>query len=105
MTQQPPPYMPPGWYPDPQMANTVRYWNGRGWTQDAAPMNTPAAQVPKQDSSALIAVGIFGGLFLPILGWIIGVVLLARNEIGGGIASILFGVVSFYVWFNYLNGV
>lgn len=26
-----------GWYPDPQMAGTRRYWDGSAWTQDVAP--------------------------------------------------------------------
>lgn len=40
----------PGWYPDPEMAQTRRYWNGSAWTDHRAPAetirvsrNTPAA--------------------------------------------------------------
>jgi hypothetical protein len=27
----------PGWYDDPQDPNTLRYWDGQGWTQDRQP--------------------------------------------------------------------
>lgn len=33
---------PPGWYPDPQAPDTVRWWDGTGWTEHAGPA-TPAA--------------------------------------------------------------
>lgn len=31
------PTTPPGWYPDPQDANLVRYFDGTTWTQQTAP--------------------------------------------------------------------
>lgn len=31
-----------GWYPDPKMANTRRYWDGERWTENVA----PAAEAP-----------------------------------------------------------
>lgn len=37
MTTQPAP-TPPGWYPDPGAVNTMRYWDGRSWTPQSAPM-------------------------------------------------------------------
>lgn len=33
----------PGWYPDPNMAATQRYWDGERWTEHVAPLATPAA--------------------------------------------------------------
>lgn len=32
---------PPGWYPDPAAVNTMRYWDGRSWTSQSAPMMAP----------------------------------------------------------------
>lgn len=32
----------PGWYPDPQAAGQVRYWDGSGWTEHVQPAGTPA---------------------------------------------------------------
>lgn len=35
---------PAGWYPDPDMAGTQRYWTGSSWTEHRAPL-APAAPV------------------------------------------------------------
>lgn len=37
---------PPNWYPDPQRAGFLRYWNGTDWTSDQAP--APAADATEQ---------------------------------------------------------
>jgi hypothetical protein len=31
-----PPFIPPGWYPDPYRAGGIRFWDGRGWTPAVA---------------------------------------------------------------------
>lgn len=31
---------PAGWFPDPEMANTLRYWDGSRWTDHRAPATT-----------------------------------------------------------------
>jgi Protein of unknown function (DUF2510) len=28
---------PPDWYPDPEQPHTLRYWDGKGWTEQRAP--------------------------------------------------------------------
>ena len=35
--------IPPGWYPDGSPANTMRYWDGRAWTEMELPPQTEAA--------------------------------------------------------------
>ncbi len=52
---------PPGWYPDPEMAATQRYWDGATWTDHRAP-GSPQAPVaatkrrgPRKMTWALIA--------------------------------------------------
>lgn len=35
--------MPAGWYADPQVMGTLRYWDGARWTEHTAPMPPPAA--------------------------------------------------------------
>jgi hypothetical protein len=40
----------PGWYPDPQQANTMRYWDGAAWTADVRPMPLPATSGPVRPS-------------------------------------------------------
>lgn len=48
-----------GWYRDPRMAGTQRYWDGSAWTDNVAPLPPPA---PKQrgvlGSARIVALGI-----------------------------------------------
>lgn len=68
--------MPPaGWYKDPSMVNTRRYWDGEKWTeqrQEAPPVEP--VQPWKVIASVLVA------LFIPILGFIIGIAMLWRSR-------------------------
>ena len=36
----------PGWYPDPAAPGQARFWDGRGWSDQAAPAPTPASPGP-----------------------------------------------------------
>ena len=38
--------VPPGWYPDPDMGPTQRYWDGHAWTGDPVPLDRPAGWYP-----------------------------------------------------------
>jgi hypothetical protein len=38
---------PAGWYPDPQQAATLRYWDGTTWTMHRAPGPLPLVTAPK----------------------------------------------------------
>jgi hypothetical protein len=44
----------PGWYPDPEYPAYQRYWDGRQWTDDRAPMAPPAAAGQPPSVEALI---------------------------------------------------
>lgn len=35
--------VPAGWYADPQVTGTLRYWDGTRWTEHTAPMPPPTA--------------------------------------------------------------
>lgn len=51
-TMSPP--TPPDWYPDPQNASLVRWWDGQRWTehvQQARPQSAPPPSLPVQPSS------------------------------------------------------
>jgi Protein of unknown function (DUF2510) len=37
----------PGWYPDPQDRNLMRYFDGRAWTSATAPREYPTLAPPK----------------------------------------------------------
>lgn len=54
---------PPGWYPDPYMANTQRFWDGERWTEQAAPAPpTPKSAPGMQKGIAVVAIGILVAL-------------------------------------------
>ena len=59
MTQFP----PPGWYEDPTVQATLRYWDGQTWT-DGPPPSTPQERRDTSQATALMVVA-FGlaGLF------------------------------------------
>ena len=52
---------PAGWYPDPKMAQTQRYWDGEKWGDNVAPMpNTSAASSSSGSSPLLIGLVLAG---------------------------------------------
>lgn len=53
-----------GWYPDPVMADTRRYWDGSRWTDHIAPGVTPAP--PRESDTVLVAGWICAVLFPPV---------------------------------------
>lgn len=43
MTAPPPPSgVPAGWYPDPELSSTLRYWDGGQWTEHRSPISAAA---------------------------------------------------------------
>jgi hypothetical protein len=36
----------PGWYPDPEQAKTQRYWDGKKWTEQRAPLGNASSSEP-----------------------------------------------------------
>ena len=59
----------PGWYPDPEMAGTNRYWDGGQWTEHRAP-STYATAVQAQQKS--MGAGYALAILFPIGGFIYG---------------------------------
>jgi hypothetical protein len=48
----PPPTMPPpGWYPDPEITDTQRYWDGAEWTEHRAPLTAVEGVVERLEKS------------------------------------------------------
>lgn len=103
----PPVSTPAGWYPDPSMVNTERYWDGHRWTGQVAPSGTlPSHQTrpdagatePAQGSFGLFVFGLFSALFLPLIGFVIGVILLTkpRSE-AAGVACMILSLVGFMI--------
>lgn len=53
----------PGWYPHPQMANTLRYWDGKAWTDQVAP--APVAAPPSRSGPGVFTIAV--GVLLAVL--------------------------------------
>lgn len=74
---------PAGWYPHPSMASTQCYWDGQAWTAHTAPVAPQPFVMPQQPvSDTLIGAGYVAALFLPIAGFVIGIVVLAKGGRG-----------------------
>lgn len=62
----------PDWYPDPSMANTLRYWDGQKWTDHIAPVSEPngdpsghmASTAQSRTIAVMIVVGAVIGLIM-----------------------------------------
>ena len=46
------PPTPAGWYPDPEQAGQLRYWDGGRWTEHRSPIQAPAAPVAPEPPQA-----------------------------------------------------
>ena len=56
-----------------------------------------------RDNSGLIAVGFITALLIPIIGFVIGLVLTARDENKWGVRIIVGSIGAFLLWMNYLS--
>jgi small-conductance mechanosensitive channel len=82
------------------MPYTQGYWDGTRWTEHTAPMaQRPFVMPAQQVSDTMIGVGYVASLFLPIVGFVIGIVVLAkggRSQVHGGammaISLVVFGL-------------
>ena len=76
--------VPPGWYPDPEMAGTQRYWDGARWSDHVAPdsagQHRPGAS--RADSN-LETWGWLGAIFLTPVGFIIAIVMMSKGQAVG----------------------
>lgn len=78
---------PAGWYQDANNPALQQYWDGQQWTDARRP--TPE---PDKGSTALVVVGYITAVFLPIVGFILGIVLLVRRQTGHGLAVFLISI-------------
>lgn len=95
-----------GWYPDPEQAHTVRYWDGSAWTDQRAPATADIKQPRSSGGSvsgrlmALLILAIVGaiiavvGTFLPLANTAIGINIADNTLIQDplGIAVIVFAI-------------
>lgn len=76
----------PGWYPDPHMQGTQRYWDGHQWTDAVAPA------APVRDDDGIETAGWICAFLLPIVGFVLAIVLLARGN-NKGVAILVVSVI------------
>lgn len=89
---------PAGWHPDPEQPNTWRFWDGARWTDQRSPMQVGApVAVRQQASDGLVVGGYLTAFLLPLIGFIIGVILMARDRAAHGVAVVLLSMLAFWV--------
>lgn len=98
---------PPGYYPDPNTGQP-RWWDGTAWGPPAPPA-APAAASPSQGEyqGGLVAGGYILAIFLPFIGFIIGIVVATRPGRATskhGIWIILLSILAFFVGLSLLAG-
>lgn len=86
----------PGWYPDPDMVDTVRYWDGNNWTEQRSPAqqsNPPSAAatattpvMPKKSKKKVIVWSVVAAV--AVLAVVLGISLKKAmdNTISNGVA-------------------
>ena len=90
---------PAGWYPDPHYAGTQRWWDGSQWTEHRHPPAPVAAHPDGADprNDGLVQIGYLTAIIIPIVGLLIGLTLLSRQDRrGGGVVmlSLVIGAVA-----------
>lgn len=96
---------PAGWYPDPQMAHTQRYWDGAAWTDHRAPLtpqSAPAAPEAQTVAENVKVVGMLTAIFLPLVGFIIGLTQINKRG-NDGLVIVVTSVIAFFVWYALLT--
>lgn len=85
MTSGPSPAQPtpPGWYADPWAPGALRYWDGIGWTSHLA-----SAPVDRPQTNTLGIVGLLLSVLFPLAGFIIGIILVAKDRTWWGAGCI-----------------
>jgi hypothetical protein len=74
--------MPPAaWYADPENPEGMRYWDGGRWTEHRT--DYLAAPAPKKASDGLIAAGYIFSFLIPVVGVVIGVIVMGRKNNNG----------------------
>ena len=90
---------PAGWYPDPQMTRTQRYWDGAGWTEQVAPMQVPTPVVDEPANPILIGLGYLLAVVFPIGGLVVAAVLYRRSQTNAILIAV-FSVLAAFIWFD-----
>jgi hypothetical protein len=90
---------PPGWYQDPEHPWKERWWSGYQWTGHAR-----QTQDTDTVSSSLLTWTFIMALVIPFVGFVLGIVVMAKGRGGTGFAAIMLSVLAFLIWSALLAG-
>lgn len=111
------PKAPAGWYDDPKLVNTRRYWDGQQWTEHrlekSAAASAPGAPKPEKqytsplgggpapdkNTVSLYHWGIVAALLFPLLGFIMGLILLSKKT-NWGLRLIVGSIGAAILWYR-----
>lgn len=89
-----PQHMPPaGWYSDPEMVDTHRYWDGHKWTDHRQAVIASRGPQPEISTAA----GYWFAFLLPLVGFILGITYLNKKP-SDGIAVMVLSVLAVFIW-------
>lgn len=89
----------PGWYPRPDMQNTLGFWDGTQWTGQTQP-SVGRVVDEHQAGQTLTMVGLALAVVFPIAGAVVGFMLLAKSEAKAGVVVLLLSVGMAYFWLD-----
>jgi Protein of unknown function (DUF2510) len=69
---------PAAWYVDPENPEGMRYWDGANWTENRT--DYVAAPPKKPASEGMVAAGYITAFLFPLIGVVIGVMLMGRDN-------------------------
>lgn len=98
---------PAGWYDDPKMVNTRRYWDGAKWTehrQEKAAAAAPVVVQADEPSRAAVGWGVAFAILIPFVGFFIGLALLGKRG-NDGIKIVVVSVACFFLWLFILSAI
>jgi hypothetical protein len=72
---------PAAWYADPENPEGMRYWDGGRWTEHRTDYR--AAPAPKKAGDGLIAAGYIFSFLIPVVGVVIGLIVMGRKNSNG----------------------
>lgn len=89
------------WYPDPSGQPRQRYWDGRQWTEHYAPASPLNHQPhPGADrSGGLATLGLVMAILMPLIGFVLGLVLLGRRQDRDGLIVVMVSIAVVVLWY------